>query len=304
MEYRVQNDNDALSHGVFGQAAKKAHKYISRTWKKGKWVYQYKITGKGYKKDAEASQLKADQANTRLKFGQRAIEKTKSDLASAQRDLGAAQRQRTKTAEAYNTAKTREQSARNIAEKQDKVTKKLTEARSNAAYRGVGHKQYSVMGERVRESSRAASSAQSRASSEAQKAKAAKASTAQANLKAYNASNKVSDTKKQLSAQLDAQVRDTRVAETNAQRAQQYQSDYYNKSMVGKVDKAVQSVKSKAKQKKLSKAYKDFMKKVPVAESFRRADYLKKNNIDPSKPEDLEKIVQYMDDYKKRKKKR
>lgn len=302
MEYRIQNDQ--LSHGVFGQAAKKAHKYISRTWKKGKWVYQYKITGKGYKKDAEASQLKATQANTRLKFGQRAIEKTQGDLASAQRELGAAQRQRTKTSAAYNTAKNREQAAKNIAEKQNQVTKKLTEARSQAAYRGVGKKQYSAMGERVRESSRAASSAQSRASSEAQKAKAAKAATAQANLKAYNASNKVSDTKKRLGAQLDAQARDTRIAETHAQRAQQYQSDYYNKSMVGKVDKAVQSVKSKAKQQKLNKAYKDFMKKVPVAESYRRSAYLQKNKIDPSKPEDLEKIAQYMDDYNKRKKKR
>ena len=90
MEYRIQNDNDNLSHGIFGQAAKKAHKYISRTWRKGKWVYQYKITGKGYKQDAAAAQLKADQANTRLKFGQRSIAKTQSELASAQRDLGAA----------------------------------------------------------------------------------------------------------------------------------------------------------------------------------------------------------------------
>ena len=160
------------------------------------------------------------------------------------------------------------------------------------------------MGERVRESSKAASSAQSRASSEAQKAKTAKAATAQANLKAYNASNKVSDTKKRLDTQVNAKVRDTLVAETNAQRAQQYQSDYYNKSMVGKVDKAVQSVKSKAKQKKLNKAYKDFMKTAPATEMFKRANYLKTNKIDPSKPEDLEKIAQYMDEYKKRKKKR
>lgn len=45
-----------LAHSAKGTTwKKKSAKYISRVWKNGKWVYEYKITGKGYKKDAAQS---------------------------------------------------------------------------------------------------------------------------------------------------------------------------------------------------------------------------------------------------------
>lgn len=43
-------DNE-LFHYAKGQTKKNA-KYASRIWKNGRWVYEYKITGKGYQKDA------------------------------------------------------------------------------------------------------------------------------------------------------------------------------------------------------------------------------------------------------------
>ena len=39
-------DQYLMHAGVKGWA-KKAHKYISRTWKNGKWFYTYKSTGNG-----------------------------------------------------------------------------------------------------------------------------------------------------------------------------------------------------------------------------------------------------------------
>lgn len=42
------DDSEYLEHGRFG-SFRKAHKYIDRMWKNGKWFYRYKITGKGYK---------------------------------------------------------------------------------------------------------------------------------------------------------------------------------------------------------------------------------------------------------------
>lgn len=47
-----ENNSSYLIHSAKGTNwAKKAHKYISRVWKKGKWVYEYPITGKGYEKE-------------------------------------------------------------------------------------------------------------------------------------------------------------------------------------------------------------------------------------------------------------
>lgn len=56
-----------LEHSAKGTSwRKKGAKYINRVWKNGKWVYEYKITGKGYKKDAiqskARSQLSSEQA--------------------------------------------------------------------------------------------------------------------------------------------------------------------------------------------------------------------------------------------------
>lgn len=65
----MRNDfcSDYLAHSAKGTSwRKKSAKYINRIWKNGKWVYEYKITGKGYKKDAiqsrARSQLSSEQA--------------------------------------------------------------------------------------------------------------------------------------------------------------------------------------------------------------------------------------------------
>lgn len=52
----MRNDfcSNYLEHSAAGTTwRKKAAKYLSRVWKNGRWVYEYKITGKGYKRDAE-----------------------------------------------------------------------------------------------------------------------------------------------------------------------------------------------------------------------------------------------------------
>lgn len=48
-QYIQTPDPDELYHSW----TKRAHKYISRAWKKGKWVYKYPLTGKGYKENAK-----------------------------------------------------------------------------------------------------------------------------------------------------------------------------------------------------------------------------------------------------------
>lgn len=52
----MRNDFETgyFEHSALGTTwKKKAAKYISRVWKNGRWVYEYKITGQGYKRDAE-----------------------------------------------------------------------------------------------------------------------------------------------------------------------------------------------------------------------------------------------------------
>ena len=54
----MRNDFESnyLEHSALGTTwKKKGAKYLSRVWKNGKWVYEYKITGKGYLKDAKAA---------------------------------------------------------------------------------------------------------------------------------------------------------------------------------------------------------------------------------------------------------
>lgn len=65
----MRNDfcSDYLAHSAKGTSwRKRSAKYINRIWKNGRWVYEYKITGKGYKKDAiqskARSQLSSEQA--------------------------------------------------------------------------------------------------------------------------------------------------------------------------------------------------------------------------------------------------
>lgn len=53
----MRNDfcSNYLEHSAKGSTwKKKGAKYISRVWKNGKWVYEYKITGKGYLKEKQA----------------------------------------------------------------------------------------------------------------------------------------------------------------------------------------------------------------------------------------------------------
>lgn len=59
----MRNDFESgyLEHSAKGTSwRKKGAKYLSRVWKNGKWVYEYKITGKGYKRDAETYEKAGD----------------------------------------------------------------------------------------------------------------------------------------------------------------------------------------------------------------------------------------------------
>lgn len=52
----MRNDFETgyLEHSALGTTwKKKGAKYLSRVWKNGKWVYEYKITGNGYLRDAK-----------------------------------------------------------------------------------------------------------------------------------------------------------------------------------------------------------------------------------------------------------
>lgn len=66
----MRNDfcSNYLEHSAKGTSwRKKGAKYLSRVWKNGRWVYEYKLTGKGYKKEKTENYLKAkvssEQAN-------------------------------------------------------------------------------------------------------------------------------------------------------------------------------------------------------------------------------------------------
>lgn len=53
----MRNDfcSNYLEHSAKGTSwRKKGAKYLSRVWKNGRWVYEYKITGKGYLKTADS----------------------------------------------------------------------------------------------------------------------------------------------------------------------------------------------------------------------------------------------------------
>lgn len=80
----MRNDFETgyLEHSAKGTTwKKKAAKYLSRVWKNGRWVYEYKITGKGYKRDAAnfkakskdnsdfAKGIKKDAENSAKTFG-------------------------------------------------------------------------------------------------------------------------------------------------------------------------------------------------------------------------------------------
>lgn len=58
----MRNDfcSNYLEHSAKGTSwRKKGAKYLSRVWKNGRWVYEYRITGKGYKRDAQNFRAKS-----------------------------------------------------------------------------------------------------------------------------------------------------------------------------------------------------------------------------------------------------
>lgn len=69
-QYIQTPDPDELYHSW----TKRAHKYISRAWKKGKWVYKYPLTGKGYKENAMREQAKRLKASTLMENNNQAAE--------------------------------------------------------------------------------------------------------------------------------------------------------------------------------------------------------------------------------------
>ena len=61
----MRNDfcSNYLEHSAKGTSwRKKGAKYLSRVWKNGRWVYEYKITGKGYLKDSNSYRQRAFRA--------------------------------------------------------------------------------------------------------------------------------------------------------------------------------------------------------------------------------------------------
>lgn len=69
----MRNDFESnyLEHSFKGTTWKKGAKYLKRVWKNGRWVYEYAITGKGYKKEAakqsfnsQVEQLNAKNSNS------------------------------------------------------------------------------------------------------------------------------------------------------------------------------------------------------------------------------------------------
>lgn len=80
----MRNDfcSDYLAHSAKGTSwRKRSAKYINRIWKNGRWVYEYKITGKGYKKDAIQSKARSQLSSEQAKKATSA--NTKNSLAKA-----------------------------------------------------------------------------------------------------------------------------------------------------------------------------------------------------------------------------
>lgn len=79
----MRNDFESgyLEHSAKGTTwKKKAAKYLSRVWKNGRWVYEYKITGKGYLKDSNSYRQRAYRA---ARAGEKAIKDKNKNLQKA-----------------------------------------------------------------------------------------------------------------------------------------------------------------------------------------------------------------------------
>lgn len=57
----MRNDfcSNYLEHSAKGSTWKKGTKYIDKVWSKGRWVYRYKITGEGYKNEADVAKKRS-----------------------------------------------------------------------------------------------------------------------------------------------------------------------------------------------------------------------------------------------------
>lgn len=72
----MRNDfcSNYLEHSAKGTSwKKKGAKYISRVWKNGRWVYEYKISGKGYLKTADSFRKRGYRA---AKVGNKAFQES------------------------------------------------------------------------------------------------------------------------------------------------------------------------------------------------------------------------------------
>ena len=85
----MRNDfcSNYLEHSAKGTSwRKKGAKYLSRVWKNGRWVYEYKITGKGYLKDSNSYRQRAFRA---ARAGEKAMrDKDKNLYKAAEKQYG------------------------------------------------------------------------------------------------------------------------------------------------------------------------------------------------------------------------
>ena len=116
-----------LEHSAKGTSwRKKGAKYLSRVWKNGRWVYEYKITGKGYKRDAETYEKAGD------RFGK--ISLASSKRAYSLRNKDEYKPNRTMDEISFRTqinqkeANVQEAASRDYKQKQETAYKKMREA--------------------------------------------------------------------------------------------------------------------------------------------------------------------------------
>lgn len=98
----MRNDFETgyLEHSALGSTWKKGTKYLRKVKKNGKWVYEYKITGKGYKREYADNRFKSSASQVNARNSSKGVAKkgySKEKEYSAQKD---AERYGRKAAEA------------------------------------------------------------------------------------------------------------------------------------------------------------------------------------------------------------
>lgn len=111
----MRNDfcSNYLEHSAKGTTWKKGTSYLKRVWKNGKWIYEYSITGKGYKRDAEDAKRKS---------------KEHSDFA---KDVKKESKKLYGSNKSYNGAKTMERIYNNNTKKAESYGRAAASAESN-----------------------------------------------------------------------------------------------------------------------------------------------------------------------------